>query len=193
VVNELAHIFYDGDSVCGIASTHCKFLTYPPAHSVTGGYTPAGTITIKVPVADVAGSGLLHSVTGLTATQTQPGSSGTAIFNVIDSTPPVQRALSRQHRGGEASASSPPPHAGVDLEVRKVPDTQRYVSSPSSSRSAGSSLSASALSAPSPTAARASPSGRRPQHRALLEALACPEGDRLEWRFCDVYRQPCFR
>jgi hypothetical protein len=80
-------VFYDGDSACGIASTHCKLLTYPPAHSVTGRYTPSGTITIKVPIADVGGSGSLHSVTGLTATQTQPSSSGTAIFNVIDSTP----------------------------------------------------------------------------------------------------------
>ena len=80
--------FYDGDSVCGVASTHCKFLTYPPAHTVTGSYTASGTITIKVPIADVGGSGSLYSVTGLTATQTQPSTTGTSIFNVIDSTPP---------------------------------------------------------------------------------------------------------
>ena len=31
---------------------------------------------------------VLYSVTGLTATQTQPSTTGTSIFNVIDSTPP---------------------------------------------------------------------------------------------------------
>ena len=80
--------FFDGDSVCGVASTHCKFLNYPPAHAVTGSYSPSGTITIKVPVADIGGGGSLYSVTGLTATQAEPSSTGTAIFNVIDSTPP---------------------------------------------------------------------------------------------------------
>jgi hypothetical protein len=80
--------FYDGDSVCGVASTHCKVLTYPPAHAVSGSYTKSGTITIKVPVADVGGGGSIFSVTGLTATQTAASSTGTAIFNVIDSTPP---------------------------------------------------------------------------------------------------------
>jgi len=80
--------FYDGDSVCGIASTHCKMLTYPPAHTVSGSYSPSGTITIKVPAANVGGSGPIYSVTGLTATQNASSSTGTAIFNVIDSTPP---------------------------------------------------------------------------------------------------------
>jgi hypothetical protein len=80
--------FYDGDSVCGVATTHCKFLTYPPAHTIGGSYTPSGTITIKVPVGDIGGGGSLSSVTGVTATQTEAGSTGTAIFNVIDSTPP---------------------------------------------------------------------------------------------------------
>src|SRR5437667_1858249 len=80
--------FYDGDSICGVASTHCKFLTYPPAHTVTGSYTSSGAITIKVPIADVGGSGSLYSVTGLTATQTEPSTTGASIFNVIDSTPP---------------------------------------------------------------------------------------------------------
>jgi hypothetical protein len=80
--------FYDGDSACGIATTHCKFLSYPPGHSVTGSYTKSGTITIKVPVADVGGNGSIYSVTGVTATQTEPASIGNAIFNVIDSTAP---------------------------------------------------------------------------------------------------------
>jgi len=80
--------FFDGDSTCGIATTHCKFLNYPPGHSVTGSYSPSGTITIKVPVRDIGGHGSIYSVTGVTATQTEPSSSGTAIFNVIDSTAP---------------------------------------------------------------------------------------------------------
>jgi hypothetical protein len=80
-------MFYDGDSTCGIASTHCKYLAYPATHAVTGSYTPDGKITIKVPVADLA-TGPFYSVTGVTATQTFPSSTGDAIFNVIDSTPP---------------------------------------------------------------------------------------------------------
>jgi hypothetical protein len=83
-----APTFYDGDSVCGIPSTHCKAITYPPGHTVTGSYTASGTITIKVPLADVGGTGSLYSVTGVTATQIGPSSTGTALFNVIDSTPP---------------------------------------------------------------------------------------------------------
>jgi hypothetical protein len=87
-----APTFYDGDSVCGIPpnnpAEHCKGITYPPGHAIKGSYTPAGTITLTVPMADVGGSGSLYSVTGLTATQNEPGSSGLALFNVIDSTPP---------------------------------------------------------------------------------------------------------
>jgi len=84
--------FYDGDSICGIPPSnpaeHCKVITYPPAHTIKGSYTPAGTITLTVPAADVGGSGSLYSVTGVTATQSDAGSTGAAIFNVIDSTPP---------------------------------------------------------------------------------------------------------
>jgi len=79
--------FYDGDAVCGVATTHCKFLTYPPGRAVKGSYSPSGTITITVPYSDVP-KGSLFSVTGVTATQTESSSTGTAIFNVIDSTPP---------------------------------------------------------------------------------------------------------
>lgn len=84
--------FYDGDSVCGVPPNnpeeHCKFITYPPAHAIHGSYTPAGTITMTVPMADVGGSGSLYSVTGVTGTQNVSGSTGGAIFNVIDSTAP---------------------------------------------------------------------------------------------------------
>jgi hypothetical protein len=84
--------FYDGESACGVPPTnpeeHCKVMAYPPAHAIKGSYTPAGTITLTVPMADVGGSGSLYSVTGVTGTQTLSGSSGAAIFNVIDSTPP---------------------------------------------------------------------------------------------------------
>ena len=81
--------FYTGDSACGIASSHCKFITYPPQHTITGSYTQSsGTITMYVPAADVPGSGELYSVTGVTATEAHPSSTGTALFNVIDSTAP---------------------------------------------------------------------------------------------------------
>jgi hypothetical protein len=83
-----APTFYDGDSTCGAATTHCKTLAYPPQHTITGSYTPSGTITLTVPYADVGGGGPIASVTGVTATQTAPSSTGAAIFNVIDSTPP---------------------------------------------------------------------------------------------------------
>jgi hypothetical protein len=79
--------FFDGDAVCGVASTHCKFLTYPSGHAVKGSYSPTGTITITVPYTDVP-KGSLFSVTGVTATQTESSSTGAALFNVIDSTPP---------------------------------------------------------------------------------------------------------
>jgi hypothetical protein len=85
-----APTFYAGESVCGVASSHCKLITYPSTDGVTGSYTPAGQITIKVPVADVgnAPGAKLYSVTGVTATQAESSSTGSAIFNVIDSTPP---------------------------------------------------------------------------------------------------------
>ena len=80
--------FYVGESVCGVASSHCKGLTYPPSKTIKGKYTKKGTIRLVVPVKLVGGDRKLFSITGLTATQTAPGSSGTAIFNVIDSTAP---------------------------------------------------------------------------------------------------------
>jgi hypothetical protein len=84
--------FYDGDSICGVPlnnpAEHCKVITYPPQHTIQGSYSPGGTITLIVPMADVGGSGSLYSVTGVTATQTESSSTDTAIFNVIDSTPP---------------------------------------------------------------------------------------------------------
>ncbi|HLX32150.1 MAG TPA: hypothetical protein VKR79_05200 [Gaiellaceae bacterium] len=87
-----APTFYDGDSTCGVPPSnpeeHCKVIAYPPGHTITGSYTASGTITLTVPMADVGGSGPIYSVTGVTGTQSLPGSSGAAIFNVIDSTPP---------------------------------------------------------------------------------------------------------
>jgi hypothetical protein len=82
--------FYAGQSTCGITTTHCKFINYPSTHTVTGTFTAAGEIRITVPASDVGSrpTAKLFSVTGVTATQTQSASSGTAIFNVIDSTPP---------------------------------------------------------------------------------------------------------
>lgn len=87
-----APTFYDGDSICGVPpnnpAEHCKLIAYPPGHSIKGSYTPSGTITLTVPMADVGGSGSIYSVTGLAGTQNEAGSTGAAIFNVIDSTPP---------------------------------------------------------------------------------------------------------
>lgn len=84
--------FYDGDSICGVPPSnpqeHCKLIAYPPAHTIKGTYTASGTITLTVPLADVGGSGSIYSVTGVAGTQAEPGSSGAAIFNVIDSTSP---------------------------------------------------------------------------------------------------------
>jgi hypothetical protein len=89
-----APTFYVGESICGVASTHCKFLTYPPQHTVKGSFTTSGTtsgtITIDVPLgnAGAAPGAELFSATGATVIQSQSASSGTAIFNVIDSTAP---------------------------------------------------------------------------------------------------------
>jgi len=82
-----APTFYDGET-SSINTTHGKFLTYPPAHSIPGSFTAGaggGTITLTVPVADVGGSSPIYSVTALTATQSTPGSTGDTIFNPIDS------------------------------------------------------------------------------------------------------------
>ncbi|MDP9342789.1 MAG: hypothetical protein M3Q23_12010 [Actinomycetota bacterium] len=82
--------FFDGET-SSIDTTHAKFLTYPPGNTIQGFYKPGppGRIVLYVPVADV-GAGLsstLYSITGITATQSQPSSSG-PIFNVIDQTSP---------------------------------------------------------------------------------------------------------
>ena len=86
--NGAAPSFFDGET-SAISTTHGKFLTYPPAHSIQGSYTASGTITLTVPVADVAGNAqaILYSITGLTLTQTTP-SSGNTLFNQIDATRP---------------------------------------------------------------------------------------------------------
>jgi hypothetical protein len=85
--NGAAPSFFDGET-SSINTTHGKFLTYPPAHTIQGSYTPGGTITLTVPIADVGGNSkaTLYSVTGLTVTQATPSSSGDTIFNQIDAT-----------------------------------------------------------------------------------------------------------
>jgi hypothetical protein len=83
--------FFDGETA-SINTTHGKFLTYPPAHTVPGTYTSSspGTITLTVPIADVGGNSkaILYSLTGLTVTQATPSSNGDTIFNQIDATRP---------------------------------------------------------------------------------------------------------
>ncbi len=88
-----APTFYEGQSVCGVPPNnpqeHCKVIAYPPGHTIKGSYSAkTGTIRLVVPMKLVGGDGKLFSVTGLTATQTAPGSSGGAVLNVIDSTAP---------------------------------------------------------------------------------------------------------
>ena len=81
--------FFDGETA-SINTTKGKFLTYPPAHSIQGSYTPSGTITLTVPVADVGGNSkaVLYSLTGLTVTQATPSGNGDTLFNQIDATRP---------------------------------------------------------------------------------------------------------
>ena len=84
-----APTFFDGET-SSINTTHGKFLTYPPAHTIQGSYTAQGTITLTVPMADVGGNAraILYSLTGLTVTQATSSSSGDTIFNQIDATRP---------------------------------------------------------------------------------------------------------
>jgi hypothetical protein len=86
-----APTFFDGETST-ISTSHGKFLTYPPAHTIQGTYTAAspGVIKLLVPIADVGGnaSQRLFSATALTATQTAPSSSGDSIFSQIDATAP---------------------------------------------------------------------------------------------------------
>lgn len=86
-----APTFYVGETTCGVPPSnpqeHCKALGYPAGKTVKGKYTKKGTIRIVVPMKDVGGDRKLFSVTGLTATQNTPGSSG-GVFNVIDATAP---------------------------------------------------------------------------------------------------------
>jgi hypothetical protein len=84
--------FYVGETACGVPPSnpeeHCKALTYGPGKTIKGRYTKKGTIRLVVPLKDVGGDRKLFSVTGVTATQSTPGSSGGTVFNVIDSTAP---------------------------------------------------------------------------------------------------------
>jgi len=83
--------FFDGET-SSINTTHGKFLTYRPAHTIQGSYlaTSPGTTTLTVPVADVGGNSkaTLYSITGLTVTQATASSTGDTIFNQIDATRP---------------------------------------------------------------------------------------------------------
>jgi hypothetical protein len=84
-----APTFFDGET-SSIDTTRAKFLTYPPAHNIQGSFTAGspGVITLNVPVADVGGNrkATLFSITGLSATQATPSSSGDTIFNQINAT-----------------------------------------------------------------------------------------------------------
>ena len=93
--------YFDGDTQC-IATTHCKYLTYPGDHAIaTGTLDPlTGTITIPVPLADVTPAGVnpattqipLYSAMAFSATSVAPFSSG-PLFNVTDATEPFTAVL----------------------------------------------------------------------------------------------------
>jgi len=80
--------FFDGET-SSINTTHGKFLTYPPAHTIQGSFSPSGVITLTVPIGDVGGTTTtLYSITGITVRQSSPSSTGDTIFSPIDATKP---------------------------------------------------------------------------------------------------------
>lgn len=89
--NGQAPTFFDGETQT-LDSNQGFFITYPPAHTITGSYKNSqkgGVITLTVPISDVGGNGsaTLYSLTGLSVTQSTASSSNT-IFNQIDATAP---------------------------------------------------------------------------------------------------------
>jgi hypothetical protein len=94
--------FFDGDTSCvpgpGNPAEHCKYLTYPQTHTVTGAVaqTSAGwTITLTVPKADVgspASGTTLYSATAFSATSAA-AQSATTLFNLIDATTPFDHQV----------------------------------------------------------------------------------------------------
>jgi hypothetical protein len=84
--------FFAGEtSTLGVPGNTAFFLTHPAQYKVSGSYSMGapGTIRITVPARDFGGyNGPLYSVTGMTATQSVPSSTGSAVFNQIDATAP---------------------------------------------------------------------------------------------------------
>jgi hypothetical protein len=96
--------FFDGDTSCvpgpGNTAEHCKYLTYPQTHLLSGadaGYDPnTGVITMQIPASDVGSPALgttLYSVTAFSATSTSPQSASN-LFNLIDATTPFDHTVS---------------------------------------------------------------------------------------------------
>lgn len=89
--------FFDGDMKCQIATTHCKYFTYPGDHTIQGTEDAAtNTITLHVPLADVgspASGTPLYSVVAFTTSELAP-LSVPSIFNQIDATVPFVRVVS---------------------------------------------------------------------------------------------------
>ncbi len=96
-------IFYTGQTEtlaagpAPLGSGQGFFLTYPPSKTVKGHYSAkTGTITIYVPARDVGNRQArrlrLYSVTGLTATQSEPAAASSYVaanvFNLIDASAP---------------------------------------------------------------------------------------------------------
>ena len=88
--------FFDGDMGCAIATTHCKYFTYPGDKTIQGSVnTTTNTITLHVPLADVgspAPGEHLYSVVAFTTSELQPLAAD-PIFNQIDATAPFERVV----------------------------------------------------------------------------------------------------
>jgi hypothetical protein len=95
-VNGGTPTFFDGDMSCQIATTHCKYFTYPGDRTIAGSYVAgSGVITLHVPLADIgspAAGTTLYSAVAFTTTSLLPLSAD-AIFNQIDATTPFDKKL----------------------------------------------------------------------------------------------------
>jgi hypothetical protein len=127
--------YFDGEIACGIATTKCKYLSYPETNLISGTFSSDGSIVLQVPAGDVAlhpfpqtpwwqtptgpaAGSTFYDVTSFTATEAQPNTSP-SIFNVMDLTSPYDVAV------GSAPASSPTPTAIVRPRSTSLPNTAR--------------------------------------------------------------------
>jgi hypothetical protein len=114
--------FFTGDTGAipppGNQAEHTKYITYPqttPLSASQASYdAKAGTITMKIPRADVgnpADGTTLYSVTAFTATSNTPQSE-TTIFNLIDATPPFDLTVGAPGTTGAPTTTNPSSGSG---------------------------------------------------------------------------------